>query len=203
MLPYRPPFTLAPPSEPFWAEVAGPVAPVRRYCAADAPLLTRIGHGGVAHVIDALPGESFPWYGIEAAEGQWLGWTQAVHWQPAQVTPLAEANNCLHIDVDKRLLTAWQGDQMMLQAPFAIGSPLRPGSYVVKERIAGTVVATPGGVFHGTPWRLSLDNETDLSGVYWHNAFGDSLPGPTVQVTPLLARWLYGWLDEHSPIVVV
>ncbi len=54
---------------PFWAEVAAPVAPVRAYCAADAPLVTRIGHGGVSQVIDTLPGEPNGWYGIADQHG--------------------------------------------------------------------------------------------------------------------------------------
>lgn len=202
MLPYRPQTSIAVPSEPFWAEVAGPVAPIRRYCAADAPMVARIGHGGVAYVIDALPGDPFPWYGIEAAGDQLLGWTQAVHWQPTQVNALAEGSVRLHIDSQQRRLTVWQDDQVVLRAPFAVGGPLRPGSYAVKERIASTAVTTPGGIFHGAPWRLILGDDTDLAGVYWHNDFGGSLPGPAVQVTPLLARWLYSWLTDRSSVVV-
>src|SRR5690606_39660287 len=50
---------------PCVAEVVGPVAPVRAACSPDATILTRIGHGGVLHVVDAL----------HAADGQpeWLG----------------------------------------------------------------------------------------------------------------------------------
>ena len=41
-----------------------------------------------------------------------------------------------------------------------------------------------------------------LMGIYWHNRFGDSLPGPDIQVTPLLARWLYEHVDTSTNVRV-
>jgi hypothetical protein len=67
---------------PYWAEVVGPIATVRIYCAADAPLVTRIGHGGVVQIVDALPGEPHGWYQLADQDGAVLGWSQAPAWQP-------------------------------------------------------------------------------------------------------------------------
>ncbi len=64
-----------------WIEVVAPVAAVRQWCAPDAPLVTRIGHGGIVRVIDRLPGDTL-WYGIASETGDLLGWSQAAHWKP-------------------------------------------------------------------------------------------------------------------------
>ncbi|NWG16347.1 MAG: L,D-transpeptidase [Chloroflexi bacterium] len=186
-----PPFQRAPlPSEPFWAEVAGPVAAVRRYCGADAPLVTRIGHGGVARVIDALPDEPAPWYGIASDTGDLLGWTQAVHWRAVE-TPEAGAID-LEVDVRAGRLTAWEDGRAVLQAPCSTGQTIRPGVYSITGRLVGGARLDD---FFGLPWRVTF-GDYDLTGVYWHNRFGAAVPGPSLQVTPLLAEWLYHSLQE-------
>src|SRR5690554_8060943 len=81
MLVYAPPQSIASSQSPFWGEVIAPIAPIRQYCSADAPLVTRIGHGGVAQIVDYLPGEPHGWYGIGNQNGQVAGWTQAIYWQ--------------------------------------------------------------------------------------------------------------------------
>ena len=59
---------------------AGALAVVRAYCAADAPIVARIGHGGVLRVIDYLPpgqSDGIGWYGVADDESSaLLGWTQ-------------------------------------------------------------------------------------------------------------------------------
>lgn len=64
----------------FWAEVAGPVAAVRQWCAADAPFVTRIGHGGVAQIIDYLSDKTTSWYEIAAGKRAscWAGHRQFI-----------------------------------------------------------------------------------------------------------------------------
>lgn len=194
-----PPFeSAALPSEAFWAEAAGPVAPVRRYCAADAPLVTRIGHGGIVRVIDALPDEPAPWYGVASDTGDLLGWTQAVHWRPAVESRPAGAVD-IEIDVRAGRLTAWENGRAVLQAPFAAGQTLKPGSCVITGRLMG---GARTGDFFGLPWRVAFGDYA-LAGVYWHNRFGAAVPGPALQVTPLLAEWLYHSLQEGRSRLII
>jgi hypothetical protein len=93
MTPYTPSETVPLPEMPFWAEVAAPAVPVRAWCAANAPLVTRIGHGGVAQVIDALPADQpgLAWYGLAGENGDLLGWTPGVRWREVVVRHVSPA----------------------------------------------------------------------------------------------------------------
>lgn len=207
MQPYEPAEDVPLPESAFWAEVAGPVAAIRRWCAADAPLATRIGHGGVARVIDALPDERTGkvWYGVAAEAGDLLGWTQAVHWRPAQAQVQTAPDRAVHIDLSTQRLMAWDGDQPVLRALISTSPSLPPGNYAVTGRQTGGFrFHSPEhpNAFYGLPWAVFFGNNRALVGVYWHNQFGAPVPGPAVQLTPLLARWLYGWLGDEGRVIV-
>ncbi len=117
MAPFEPVFPLSIPPAPFWAEVNGPVASVRTFCAANAPLVTRIGHGGVAQVIDFLPGEPFGWYAVGDERGELTGWSQAAVWQAITSEPkLSESRNTLQIDRPSQRITAWEGSQVLFES---------------------------------------------------------------------------------------
>ncbi len=79
----------SPAAPPFWGEVTGALAIVRAHCAADAPIVARIGHGGVLRVIDYLPASEpggIDWYGVAGDDDSpLLGWTQTPAWSPARI----------------------------------------------------------------------------------------------------------------------
>jgi len=236
MTPYTPPETVPLPDRPFWAEVAAPSAPVRAWCAADAPLVTRIGHGGVAPVIDALPADQpgLAWYGIAGADGDMLGWTPGVRWRevaarPDSSTPVNDgyrsgqalslqpafagtpfwspaplAGRHLTLSLSACILTAWEDDSAILTAPAATGAALQPGTYRVQGRQPAITWQDPvnGDTWQGVPWALDLGAGGTLAGAYWHNRFGAAVPGPTLQVPPALAHWLYGWLNDGSAVII-
>jgi hypothetical protein len=207
MMSYDPSVTLVLPPIPFWAEVGAPVAPVRQWCAAEAPPMTRIGHGGIARVTDYLPGDgiSAGWYGLDNGDGHFMGWTQAIYWRPVLEESLAAIHPTLHIERDDQALTAYDDGEAVLRAPVSMGLEIATGTYLVSERqLSGTPMFIPGQTqaIYGAPWRVQFGQNYELSGAYWHNRFGESVPGPAVQVTPLLARWLYHWLGECGTITV-
>lgn len=169
---------------PFWAEVGGAVAIVRAYCAANAPIITRIGHGGVLRVIDCLPTDGLDWYGLADEHGDLFGWSQAADWQPATADHAA-ANLMLQIDAANQKLVALDDDHVVLSAPISTGSILTPGQYQITWQQISTA-----SDHSGVPWSLGF-GDFDLSGVYWHNQFGAPTPGAAVQITPPLAKWLY------------
>jgi hypothetical protein len=188
---------------PFWAEVAAPVAPVRAYCAADAPLVTRIGHGGVSQVIDSLPGEPNGWYGIANQQGDLLGWTQGVFWRPVQAEASSGDNHTLLIGRGSGVITAYEGEKLILEAPFSAGSGLRAGEYMTKQGAIGGLQWQAEKHYEGVSWVTKYSDDQMVAGVYWHNRFGRAVSdGPAVQVAPLLARWLYGWLGDNAHILV-
>lgn len=187
------------PNEPFWAEVVGTVAVIRQHCAANAPLVTRIGHGGVAQVIDRLPGTPSNWYAIADSKGGLLGWTQSSVWHPVQQAEFNAADRLLQIDTQAQQITAFENDAVMLQAPASLNGVIASGTYHWQEQQMGGYQAD---AYHGVPWVTRFGSNYTITGIYWHNRFGESIPGPTVQLTPLLARWLYGWLTPSSRIQI-
>ncbi len=168
-----------PAEPPFWGEVIGAVAVVRAYCAADAPLVARIGHGGVLRVIDYLPG----WYGVSEGEAL-IGWTHAEDWQPARIDAVEPALS-LSVDAAAQRLSVLDGDRLILTAPISTGRAIPSGVYPITERRA----TLPD--YRGAAWALRFGDGFDLVGAYWHNRFGAAHPGAAVQMMPMLARWLY------------
>ncbi len=188
---------------PFWAEVAAPVAPVRTYCSADAPLVTRIGHGGVSQVIDSLPGEPKGWYGIADQNGELLGWTQGIFWRRLEVEISDGNNRVLQLNREHRLMTAYEGTRLILEVPFSDGLGLQVGDFWTRRGVIGGLQWDDGKWYEGVSWQTIFGNGQTIAGVYWHNRFGHTENGgPAVQITPLLARWLYGWLGDDAHIVV-
>ena len=191
---------------PFWAEVASPVAPVGQWCAADAPLITRIGHGGVAYVTDYLPADrqSGAWYGISDNAGQLLGWSQAVHWQPIPSTTTYAGHFALEIHQRRGQLRVLDGQRTVLQAPVSTGRTLTPGHYSIRQQQPGAPpIEIAGQTLYAAPWQFSIGSLYTTSGVYWHNALGQSVPGPDAQFTALLARCLYHSLADNAFVTIV
>ncbi len=187
----------------FWAEVAAPVAPVRAFCAADAPLVTRIGHGGVSQVIDALPGEPNGWYGIADQNGGLLGWTQGVFWRAVDVEINSGDDHMLHLDRKHGLMRAYAGKQPILEVPFSAGAGLQAGNFTTQRGAIGGLQWQDNKRHEGVSWQTLFGDGQTLAGIYWHNRFGQAVQGgPAVQTTPLLARWLYGWLGEDAHVIV-
>jgi hypothetical protein len=202
MMPYAPDTRLAMPEQPFWAEVAAPVASVREYAAADAPLVTRVGHGGVLYVVDALPDrDGFAgWYAVSESDSPVIGWTQAVLWRPVTNTAGGQADGqTLLIDRKTSRLSLKQENHTLLSAPFSAGTALQPGDYAVNKQQTG---GGRYGMYRGLPWQVTLDAGYDIAGVYWHNDFGAPVAGPAVQLPPMVATSLFGWVAEGTKVSI-
>ncbi|MEO8395106.1 MAG: hypothetical protein ABI700_19065, partial [Chloroflexota bacterium] len=172
---------------PFWAEVSGAIATVYRSCAVDFYPRLRVGHGGILRVIDWLPGDGMDWYGVTDSEnGDLVGWTQASVWSLVNVETAAPS---LTLVADKQScqLTVYDGACALLTAPFSTTPYLAPGVYSISERSVSRWAYS----HRGAPWSLTFGDDLRLTGVYWHNQFGNRAPGVSLQVTPPLARWLY------------
>ncbi|MEP7292356.1 MAG: L,D-transpeptidase, partial [Chloroflexota bacterium] len=167
----------------------GAVAMVRVWCAADAAVVTRIGHGGVLYVKDKLTVNEIEWYGVaERDADDLLGWTQAAFWSPVSLDDAAPSLT-LVINTHTQQMDVHEADQHLLSAPISTGGTLPPGSYSIAKRYP-TFSATSDTHYHAS-WALTFGANLNLAGVYLHNHFGQPYPGTAVQVTPPLARWLY------------
>ncbi|MBC7813795.1 MAG: L,D-transpeptidase, partial [Burkholderiales bacterium] len=223
------------PEESFWAEVGGPVAVVRQHCAADAPLITRIGHGGTAYVTSSLLDDSsgMVWYAISSEQGgEHLGWTQAQVWQPVTLTPIRGGDTEIVINVAAQALMAMENGSALMQAPISTSEDIPRGTFSLAwRRVGSTLSQSSGETLYGVPWRIGLGVEGDrfasleIVGAYWHNFFGmphqsrrilepeagtsspnasNSEDDMTIQVSPLVARWLFQWLgvDGFGRVII-
>ncbi len=179
-----------------WATVNAPSASIRAWCAADAPLVTHIGHGGVLMITDYLPGDP-AWYGVGYSAGEIIGWSQAVQWRQAKLQ--ANPTNPLDIVVKQRVMTIYADGKAIAQTSVATSASTLPGgSYQITPGLPGS----PQAGYQGTPWLLYWGNQFTLSGVYWHNRFGSVVNGPTIQTTPIMAQWLYTHLSPNSRLII-
>lgn len=195
-------------SAPFFGEVTSPVAPVRQWAAADAPLVTRIGHSGVASVIDYLPVDNGSgWYALANADQTVLGWTQAVHWQPISLNPVSRQPNLrIEIQQAQQQLTVFQGQQSLLRVPLSINTPLPTGTFDLKREdphFSPFALSGTNTIIYGAPWPLQIDQRYTMVGVYWHNDFGQAAPGSQIQLTALAARWLYQQVSDNASVTIV
>lgn len=191
----------APPALPCWMEVSAPVAVVREWCAADAPLITRIGHGGVARIIDRMPDGrgGLEWYGVAVDDSAaLLGWSQVAGWRPVENAASAAPKRAVHIDLHQQQLTALEDDCVVLISPVSAGKDIALGDYRPRWRSPASTL----GEHRGVPWIIDFGAGM-AAGAYWHNQFGQSIEGSTVQMPPVLARWLYTWLGEDGHVVIV
>lgn len=204
MFPVETQSVLQNPQLPFWAEVAVPAATIRQYCSANAPLVTRIGHGGVAYIIDYLPGEPDGWYGIADDQGNLMGWSQVVQWLAILDRPLSKVQDNIRVDIFTRTLLIEQNGLPVLQAPCSTSVDTKPGNYAFEYQQPGMVFEAGdlSGTFYGAPWQLHFGEGQSVIGAYWHNQFGKATHGSAIQVAPFVAREIYHSINKNTRLIV-
>lgn len=203
MLPYHPESALKPSHLPMPIGVIAPVAPVRRWASAGAPLLARVGYGGVLWAVDSLPdaGEG-SWYAVSRVpDGPLLGWTPAPRWS-SEALDRPEHDSLpprtLTLDRARGILRAQEDGQEVLSAPAAAPVGAMRGVWP----LSGASPTLTAGGWPGAAWGLRSDGPS-LYGVHWHHQLEGVSEGPGWEVSPWVARWLYGWLPDGAPISVV
>ncbi len=135
--------------------------------------------------------------------GDLLGWTQGVFWRPVEVDAKQGNNHNLILDRQRGLMTAYEDTKLVLEAPFSDGNGLQTGEFIPLRGAIGGIQWRDGKSYEGVSWQTLFGDGQTIAGVYWHNQFGHAVNGgPAVHITPLLARWLYGWLGDDAHIVV-
>lgn len=186
---------------PAWMSVIAPVVPLRAWAAGTAPLVDRVGWGGVLCACDRVDDGRDSWYAVSThRDGALLGWTLANRWAVVDDVPPATApDRRLVLDAASSQVTAFQQDRIVLRAPVAVPANHRPGRWQILSRQPGR----PGEGPTGAAWIITGGGGL-VYGVHWHNDMGHGIrPGAGGwELSPLVARWLYHWLPADAMIEV-
>lgn len=184
---------------PAWLGVIAPLAVVRAWAAGEAPIVARVGYGGVLCAVDRLVDDAGRlWYGVAPApDAPPLGWTAAQMWAVADVAVApAESGRTLRLDAARKQLSAWQDGRAVLRVPAV--APAVPGSMGMITSRQPTTFDLPVGA----AWVLAGEGVV-MYGAHWHHDFGRVNYGDAWQVAPWAARWLYGWLPSEARVDVI
>lgn len=183
---------------PIWLEVSAPYAPLRAWCAPDAPLRGRLGHGAVMQGLRALVDQyGARWLGLDLG-GEQIGWVQATQMQAALLPDLPAAD---HASLNGHKLTLYREGAAWLHLRVNRPAHLLSGTYQVIAKQAGYDNVN----YTGIPWYLGARHTLtgaplELHGVYWHNRFGTE--APSLELSILAAKALYALLEVGAPLRV-
>lgn len=202
MLPYGPEKAVIPGQFPAPVMVIAPSAPVWRWASGEAPIMTRVGYGGVLMADDWLADVHGVWYrvGFVMDGVQNTGWTLADRWTALPYAPepaQAGADWLLRFDRKRRSLTVMQDGRRM--AAFAVAVPDDTGAcrgQVVERTLCGTVAEHPG-----TGWIVAWDGGM-VYGAYWYNATAQERSPVGWGLMPLAARWVYEMVPVGASVEV-
>ncbi len=185
---------------PGWACVCAPIAPLRAWAAADAPLVERVGYGGVMLVRDCLAGEG-DWLAVAPdLQSELLGWTPADRWLaviPPAAPDIHPVRRGLRLDRTTGTILVLEDGDEMLRLPVSVPAGAEPGRFRLECRALSSAALLPGAA-----WVLRAGPAL-VYGVHWHNRFGRMGAGAGWEVPSALARWLYGWLPAGGWLEVV
>ncbi|MGQ9909642.1 MAG: hypothetical protein ACUVS2_12485 [Candidatus Flexifilum sp.] len=197
---------------PYPAEVCAGSAPIYAWCSASAPLMTRIGGGGAAWIVDRLLIGDIAWLAVAAAPGEAIiGWSNARLWRPIP-RPSGELMRVDRVVIDQssHTLTAYRDRKIYLQTTTAQTTSLRPGRYEVNSSAicASEQCQTQAQPFASgliVPYPIDF-GDGKITGAYWHNRFGQDAPGlipeGLMTVHPYAARLLYAAVSLGTPVIV-
>lgn len=198
---------------PYPAEVCAGSAAIYAWCSASAPLMTRIGGGGAAWIVDQLKINDIVWAAVASApDGAIIGWSNARLWRPVSCQSGEPMRvNRVVIDQSSRTLTVYCGRDIYLQTMTAQRSHLRPGLYEVNSSAICAseqyqIQSQPFASGLIVPYPIDL-GDGKITGAYWHNHFGqdacDRIPEGLVTLHPYAARLLHTVVSIGTPVIVI
>jgi len=118
----------------------------------------------------------------------------------------------IEISISRQLLTAYEGDQIVLQTKVSTGSltplqktptgkfvidPKHPSKHMGNGQVTSDIYAYE---LVGVPWNCFFDWEGGIAthGTYWHNNYGTPMSRGCVNMRIHEAKWLYLWTTPHG-----
>jgi hypothetical protein len=119
---------------------------------------------------------------------------------------LPEGHRRVEIDISDQMLTAWQGEEVVLRTKVSTGKPgwrTLPGTFKVYVKYPKTRMTGPGYDTPDVPWTMYYHLGFAIHGAYWHNNFGTPVSHGCVNLRVDEAKLLFDWADVGLEVVVV
>ncbi len=151
----------------------------------------------------------------ETSEGWWMREMDGAVTNP-QPPPkdLAPGEKWVDVNLGQQSLVAFEGDKPVFATIVSTGRhddedpgedhSTRPGVFRIFEKhIAATMdadTATDGPYsIEDVPWIMYFDGSTALHGAFWHSRFGHERSHGCVNMAPVDARAVFGWIGPRLP----
>ena len=176
---------------PDFVEVIAPFTPIRQYCAANAPLIARVGHGGVLPIFHHL---------VDDKSNLWLqtenGWLQVNHVQKIDIESLS--NPEIHVIAKQNQLEIYNQKTKLIQLSCNLPSTLPRQASVTALKPCCTLEANDV-IRQGVPWQIELNHgEVVLTGVYWHHDFKQVALPQHIELSVIGAKMLFKLINKET-----
>ncbi|MCB0060868.1 MAG: L,D-transpeptidase [Caldilineaceae bacterium] len=125
------------------------------------------------------------------------------------ITPLgtgvAEGERWIEVDISDQLLTAWQGDTVVLRTRVSTGRaeyPTVTGTWPIRTKLTSTRMIGPGYDTPDVPWTMYFFRGYAVHGAYWHNNFGTPVSHGCINMRPDEAKLLFDWASVGTNVTV-
>ncbi len=111
----------------------------------------------------------------------------------------------IEVDISDQMLTAWQGDTIVLKTQVSTGKPgwrTLPGTFYVYVKYDETRMRGPDYDTPDVPWTMYYYQGFAIHGAYWHNNFGTPVSHGCVNLRVDEAKLLYDWASVGTKVVV-
>ena len=145
------------------------------------------------------------WWRI--GQGRWV-YEDLVRPVPITARPagVGATDKWIDVDLGAQTVAAYEGDRMVFATLTSTGKKTTPtitGLFYVYEKL---ITHTMQGVSEtGTyyleevPWTMYFTQRYALHGAYWHDGFGAIRSAGCVNLSPVDAKWLFGWAGPTLP----
>jgi hypothetical protein len=118
---------------------------------------------------------------------------------------IPEGEQRIEVDLSDQILTAWQGDVVVLRTIISSGRaeyPTVTGSWPIRTKLVSTRMVGPGYDTPDVPWTMYYYRGYAIHGAYWHNNFGTPVSHGCVNMRPDEAKRLFEWAQEGTMVTV-
>lgn len=111
----------------------------------------------------------------------------------------------IEIRLSTQRLIAWQGKKPVHAVIVSTGktsTPTPKGVFAIQTQLRSTRMQGDDYDLPDVPYTMYYSGSYAIHGAYWHNRFGTPVSHGCVNVAVDHARWLFGWAEVGTPIVV-